>query len=86
MPIAPKDVAVDGCYRTLDDEVRHVMNISGDQVSFEARDSTYRRYPWEQRPAQTRARFASEVVEPVSSHWNTTFRPLKERTEKGGTR
>ena len=67
MAVTPEKIEVNKCYRTSTGEVRRVIGVSNDEITFEVR-GRHTRFPWDRRPRQSRQAFASQVVEEVTSH------------------
>ena len=70
MAVNANSVATGKCYATSTTQVRRVLVIKGDQVTYEARGKKARKGIWGAKATSDRATFAAEVDREVSADFD----------------
>ena len=65
MAVHPNDLAVCHCYVTPAGQVRHIMEIDGDDVIYEARGKRNKPKPWGPKTRVGKKKFADAVEREV---------------------
>ncbi len=77
MTISANSVESGKCYKTATDQVRRVLNVSGDSVTYEARGHTLVQGIWGPRIKVSLDKFVADVVAEVACDFDPDLAPKK---------
>lgn len=73
MPVAPNTIAKDKCYVTVSNQVRHVIDVTATQVTYQARGKRHKPFPWGSKLTVDINTFAADVDREVPCHYDPDF-------------
>ena len=73
MTVDPARISIDKCYVTLTGQVRRVLGVTANDVTYEARGKKNKPFPWGGQITVNRLKFANDVDREVPCHYDPDF-------------
>lgn len=73
MGVPVSTLSVGRCFVTSADQVRHIMEINGTDVVYQARGKKNQSFPWGPKTTVDQQKFADDVEREVPCHYDPDF-------------